>query len=129
MRLAWANELPPGISIRTEEEALAKIEELAKEARFKVIREEHSPEKDLYSDLTVETPKGRVLFEVRRKTTNNRARIDIETRPTDTYRTRHLLLEKLGNQPWTLLNDSSLPEKNLLDGPEEFRDLIERLFS
>jgi hypothetical protein len=130
MRIAWVNELPAGISVQAEEDALTRIEKLAEEARFKIVRADLSQDQDgPPSDLIIETPKGRVLFEVRRKTANNRARIDVETRPDGTYRTRHLLLEKLANQPWMLLNDSSMPEKNLLENSEAFRDLMERLFS
>jgi hypothetical protein len=130
MRLTWADQLPAGISVQSEEEVLTRIEQVAQEAGFPVSREPSPEYRDrAEGDLLVETPEGLLLFEARRKSNNLRARIDVETRPRTSYRTRHLLLEKDGEEPWRLLNDSNLPEQDPLESADAFRRMVARLFS
>jgi hypothetical protein len=130
MRIRWADQLPQGISVQSEEEVLTKIEELARQAGFDMARQV-SLEDDLrsHADLVIETPQGLLIFEVRRKSSNDRARIDIETRPNDTYRTRHLLLRQIDQEPWELVNDSDLREGDVPATPDDLTTLVEKLFS
>ncbi len=91
--------------MQSEEDVLTRIEQVAQEAGFIVAREPPAEYRDrAEGDLLVETPEGLLLFEARRKSSNARARVDVETRPKTDYRTRHLLLEKAG----TNLGDCSV---------------------
>jgi hypothetical protein len=130
MRLSWASQAPVGVSFSPEEDVLTMLEALAVRAGFQIAKEsqlEH--ELRARADMVVDTPMGRLLFEVRRKARDGRARIDIETRPSDSYRTRHVLLEQTESQDWVLVNDSDLPEGDIPVSPEAFQSLIGKLFA
>jgi hypothetical protein len=130
MRLTWANQVPPGVSFQGEEAVLTNLGQLAVAAGFKVAREAKlDQELRARADFVIETPNGMLIFEVRRKAANGRNRIDIDTRPENTYRTRHLLLQQIGDEPWVLINDSDLREGEVPASVEDFRGLVERLFA
>lgn len=61
------------------------------------------------ADLVLEGPQGRLLFAIRPKASNENARIDVESRPSRHYRTRHVRLERSGNGAWRIVTDSEIP--------------------
>lgn len=130
MRLTWADQAPQGISFGPEQEILTNFEDLATRAGYEVV-ETRKLDNDIRSvaDMVVRTEKGLLLFGVRRKAQNDRGKIDIETRPKSTYRTRHLLLRQSGGEHWELRNDSDLREGVIPGDPGGFQALVDRLFS
>ena len=61
------------------------------------------------ADLVLESPQGRLLFAVRPKSSNEHARIDVDSRPARHYRTRHVRLERNGTGTWRVVTDSDIP--------------------
>jgi hypothetical protein len=130
MRLSWADQAPPGITFQGEEEVLTNLEQLAVAARFEVVPlATLDQELRAGADLVIQTPQGKLIFGVRRKAANGRNKIDIDTRPERTYRTRHLLLRQIGDEPWELINDSDLRDGDVPANADELRFLVDRLFA
>ena len=130
MRLSWADQAPAGISFEPEQQVLTGIENLAASAGYELVEvEKLDTDVRSIADMVVRTNRGLLLFGVRRKGQNDRGKIDIETRPDSTYRTRHLLLKQNGAGQWELRNDSDLSEGGIPGNPSVFHDLVERLFA
>jgi hypothetical protein len=129
VRLSWADQAPVNITFGPEEVVLSGLESLAKSAGYKVV---DSTKLDFdarsLADMAVETDRGMLFFGVRQKSHNGVAKIDIETRPKLSHRTRHLLLMQRNGDNWQVRNDSDLPEGALPQSPEEFRELVTKLF-
>jgi len=130
MRLTWANQAPTGISFDAEEELLTKLEGLARQAGYKVL-DTSALEFDARSlaDVAIQTDQGKLYFGVRQKSRNDIARIDVETRPDFSYRTRHVLLQRRHGSDWELRNDSNLPEGVPPTNISEMEQLVDKLFS
>jgi len=130
MRLNWADQAPNGISFSSEENILTRFEDFATSLNYKVVdSKELDYDTRSLADLVIVTDDGQLLFGVRQKSHNGTARIDIETRPSFTYRTRHVILQQLNGHDWELRNDSDLSEGEPPQSPEEFQALVTKLLA
>jgi len=129
MRLTWADQAPSGISFEPEQQILSKIEDLGKSAGYEVV-DSSTLDFDTrsFADMVLKTKLGLLLFGVCQKSHNSTARIDIETRPNSSYRTRHLLLQQRNGSEWELRNDSDLPEGSPPNDSQGLEHLVEKLF-
>ena len=130
MRLSWANQAPTGIRFDAEEELLTHLEGQARQAGYEVL-DTSTLDFDSRSlaDVAIQTAKGKLFFGVRQKSRNDIARIDIETRPKLSHRTRHVLLQRRQGDQWELRNDSNLPEGVPPTNTAELAQLVDKLFS
>ena len=130
MRLTWANQAPTGITFDAEEELLTTLESLARQAGYEILDTSKLDfDSRSLADVAIQTDKGRLYFGVRQKSRNDIAKIDIETRPKLSYRTRHVLLQRREGNPWELRNDSNLPEGVPPTNTLELAQLVDKLFS
>lgn len=116
MKLAWVTQTPPGVSFDPEVGLLQEVGRMARRIGLRTVpKSGQDSETRSYTDLVIESPHGRLLFAVRPKSSNDHARIDVDSRPTRHHRTRHVRLERNGDGAWRIVTDSDIPLEYRLD--------------